>query len=182
MRLMLVVLACVLFVLEEAKTDQTDPRLDTLFAALEGASNTADARLIEQRIWNVWAEIDDPDSALLLEQGNAAMASRLYDVAMTRYDELIEREPAFAEAWNRRATLHFIRGDFRASVLDIQKTLDLEPRHFGALSGLGLIYMSLEENEAAIRSFEAALDIYPFMSGPRANIERLKGEIEGSRT
>lgn len=180
MRFLLPAVICFLILAGAGRADQDDQRLDPLFTALQEAGGPGEAREIEQRIWQVWALVDDNQSTRLMDQGNAAMAGRQYDAALGFYNDLVEREPEFAEGWNRRATLHFVTGDYRASVFDIQRTLALEPRHFGALSGLGLIYMALDENEAAIRSFEAALDIHPFMEGPKAHIERLESTLEGS--
>ncbi len=181
MRLLILALALFLAIPGPLRADQADQRLEPLFTALHDADGAGEARQIEQRIWTIWNDTEDDQSALLMSQGNAAMASRLYDVALARYNELIAREPEFAEAWNRRATLYFVTGNYEGSVLDIQRTLALEPRHFGALSGLGLIYMALDENEAAIRSFEAALEINPNMEGPRVHIERLRAEQKGDR-
>ncbi|MEO1017431.1 MAG: tetratricopeptide repeat protein [Pseudomonadota bacterium] len=181
MRLLILAAALLLMLSGPLRADQDDARLDGLFDQLHDADGPGEARQIEQRIWRVWNLVDDRQSARLLDQGNAAMAGRAYDVALGFYDQLVSRDPDFAEAWNRRATLNFMAGNYEASVIDIRRTLALEPRHFGALSGLGLIYMALDENEAAIRSFEAALDIHPHMEGPKTHIERLQGELEGSR-
>ena len=91
-------------------------------------------------------------------------------------------EPDFAEAWNKRATVHYLMGDYVASVHDIQQTLALERRHFGALSGLGMIYEAIGRPSAALRSFEAALAINPHLDATRQRIEELRRELEGSRT
>ena len=91
---------------------------------------------------------------------------------------IVEIAPDFAEGWNKRATLFYLLGQFDASMTDIDHTLELEPRHFGALSGLGLIQMILEHDEQAVDAFERALSIHPQMTGPRANIEVLKERIK----
>ena len=161
---------------------QGDPRLEPLFARLKTAADPAEAAPVEAGIWQVWSEIADPTSAGLLARGTEALARRDQMEARDAFDALIQRSPDFAEAWNKRATLHYVIGDYRASVEDIQHVLALEPRHFGALSGLGLIYAAINRPEAAMRSFEAALAINPFLTGAKAQVERLRGRIEGDPT
>jgi tetratricopeptide (TPR) repeat protein len=144
---------------------QDDPRLPDLFAALKAAPGPAEAAPLEARIWSIWAETPDPRDHL---------------GAIQALDELTAKAPDFAEAWNKRATAHYLAGNHRASVEDIRRTLALEPRHFGALSGLGLIYAVVGEPRAAVRSFEAALAIHPHLPGAKAHIRMLEGELEGA--
>lgn len=165
-----------------AAADQDDSRLDDLFAALSTAGDEAKAAAIESQIWAIWHEIDDPASARLLRQGGEAIASRVFQVAIVSYDRLIARSPDFAEAWNRRATLHYMMGNDEASVRDIEETLRLEPRHFGALSGLGLIMLRNDRPRAALRSFEAALEVHPHLPAARAHLEPLRQLVEGEPT
>jgi len=110
-----------------------------------------------------------------------AMSQARFRVALERFDRMVAQAPDFAEGWNKRATLHYLMGNYSASVRDIQRTLDLEPRHFGALSGLGLIYDALEQPAAALRSFEAAVAINPHLGSINARIEQLRRELGGSR-
>jgi tetratricopeptide (TPR) repeat protein len=159
---------------------QTDPRLDELFARLADAGDPVEAAWLEQMIWAIWSEIDDPLSRDLLERGSVAMTNRQWSEARAALDALVERSPDFAEGWNKRATLFWVLDDYGRSVQDIQRTLALEPRHFGALSGLGLIFTATGQKEAAIRTFEAALEIHPFLAGARQHIERLRDEPEGA--
>jgi tetratricopeptide (TPR) repeat protein len=159
---------------------QDDPRLEPLFARLKSATSAFEAAPVEAEIWAIWSETPDPQSAGLLARATEAMGRRDHPAALEALNELVRREPDFAEAWNKRATLYYVIGDYRASVEDIQRTLALEPRHFGALSGLGLIYLTINDPEAAVRSFEAALAIHPYMTGARANVERLKDELRGA--
>ena len=153
---------------------QDDTRLDKLFEALQTTTDAREAQITEARIWELWfrsgrADIDD-----LLSRGGEAMNRRDFDEAMERFNEVIEKDPDFAEGWNRRATLHFLMGNFAASIADIDTTLGLEPRHFGALSGLGLVNIRLENFSAAIKAFEEALDVNPHMPGARQNIRLLR--------
>lgn len=161
------------------RASQDDPRLDPLFERLAAARDAAEARLAEQAIWAIWHEIDDPVGARLLESGSVAMAQRDYTGAREAFDGLVARAPSFAEGWNRRATLLWLVDDHAGSVRDIQRTLALEPRHFGALSGLGLILMAGDDVAGAIRAFEAALAIHPFLPGARQNIQQLKAREQG---
>lgn len=161
------------------QADQVDPRLPGLFDRLKGSHDLAEARTAEAEIWDIWGETQDPQSAQLYAQGSAAMASRAWSTAMQRFDALVAREPNFAEAWNKRATLYYLIGDYPRSVADIQKTLALEPRHFGALSGLGLIFIATGDPDAALRSFEAVLAIYPLSRSARQQVETLRQQVEG---
>lgn len=159
--------------------NQDDARLDRLFEQLAAAEDPVVARILEQRIWAIWGEIDDADSQTLLERGSVAMANNNYGEALASFDELVEREPDFAEGWNKRATLYWILGDNDASVRDIERTLTLEPRHFGALSGFGLILMAEGRNAAALGSFQAALALNPFLPAARHHILLLQQELGG---
>lgn len=164
-----------------AVADQADHRLDVLFEQLR-SGGARQALAVEQKIWQIWIASDDWVAKQLMRQGIGAMAKDDLEAARQVFDRLIDRSPGFAEGWNKRATVHYLMGDYQASVLDIQRTLELEPRHFGALSGLGLIYDAIEEPSAALRSFEAALAIHPHLAGTRQRIGELRRELSGRRT
>jgi tetratricopeptide (TPR) repeat protein len=157
-----------------AIADQNDRRLDGLFERLRAIPGAADAKAIEQQIWQIWLESDDATVNRLMRQGIAAMSLRQLGLALDRFDRMVEHAPAFAEGWNKRATVYYLMGDFEASVVDIERTLGLEPRHFGALSGLGLIYDAIDRPGAALRSFEAALKLNPHLEGTRDRVEELR--------
>ncbi|NDG45446.1 MAG: hypothetical protein EBY36_12270, partial [Gammaproteobacteria bacterium] len=125
----------------QARADQNDPRLNDLFAELKTQANQERADAITGEIWSIWREIDDPASADALEKGVRAMSSRQYRTAYQYFTEVIERSPDFAEGWNKRATLLYLVDSYDESIQDIKETLRREPRHFGALSGLGLIFL-----------------------------------------
>ncbi len=162
-----------------ARADQKDPRLGPLFAALATA-DAVEAQAIEQRIWAIWSETPDPEAQTLLEVGSVAMANRDHRTARAAFDALVALAPDFAEGWNKRATLFWLLGEDVASVRDIQRTLALEPRHFGALSGLGLILRGRGEDRRALEAFEAALAIHPTLPGARRHAERLRRERGGT--
>jgi tetratricopeptide (TPR) repeat protein len=167
---------------EPALADQQDPRLDGLFERLQEARSRADAQAVEQQIWRLWLESNDAAIDRLMLQGIAAMHAQRYGAALLAFDRMVEQAPGFAEGWNKRATVHYLMGDWQASVVDIQRTLQLEPRHFGALFGLGLIYDALEQPEAALRSYEATLELNPHSESTRLRIQELQRQLQGRPT
>jgi len=154
--------------------DQTDSRLDGLFTELKDAKQSAIAEQAEREIWHIWIENDDGAVALLMRAGMEAMARQDYRSALGKFDQVVNIAPNFAEGWNKRATVRYLMGDYEASLADIDKTLALEPRHFGALSGRGLVYIELDKPELALKSFEAALEIYPLLPGANHNAVLLR--------
>lgn len=162
--------------------DQNDPRLDPLFSALRQAEDVTKARRVEAGIWRIWSQYgDDPIIDRMMRHGARLMAAEQMKRAAEVFDQVVTRAPAFAEGWNRRATLRFLTGDFDGSVADIRQVLNLEPRHFGALSGLGLIYMALERPQGALKAFERALQINPHMTSARRHAAYLRAQLKGQR-
>ena len=161
-----------------AAADQTDQRLPGLFDELLVAKDATAARELEGQIWQIWYEHDDTAIVLLMEQGRGAMARRDLRSAERSFDQVIKIAPRYAEGWNARATLYYHMGRYEDSLGDILVTLDLEPRHFGALSGRGLVYAQLEEWDLALEAFEAALEVNPQMVGPRLNAEALREGLQ----
>ena len=162
-----------------AMADQGDPRLDHYFDQLKSVSDAAEARQIEHSIWMLWGQSGSDTVDLLMARGEEAMAARAFDKALALFNAVIEYKPDFAEGWNRRATLHFLVGAYVASIKDIDRTLALEPRHFGALSGLGLVNIALDRLEAALDAFRRALAVNPQLQGTRQNIKALEKKIRG---
>lgn len=154
--------------------DQKDPRLPELFEELKGAGNAMQAGIIEIRIWDIWGEHPDPEVDNMMFLAMDELSGDQYSTALQLFTEIIERDPDFSEAWNMRATTHFLAGNYRESEADIMKTLELEPRHFGALSGLGQVYVALEQYYDARNALRRALEINPNMPGVIANIEALQ--------
>ena len=113
-------------------------------------------------------------------EGVAAMQRRDYPAALRSFDSMVDLAPEFAEGWNKRATLYYLMGAYENSLDDIVRTLELEPRHFGALSGRGLILQDLGRDEEALTAFEAALDLNPQMPGARHNADALRKSLEDS--
>jgi tetratricopeptide (TPR) repeat protein len=165
-----------------AEARQDDPRLKELFAELKTATSSVEARMIETKIWKIWAANDDPRVDVLMDRGMNAMSIDDTDTALAAFNEVIKRDDSFAEAYNKRATVEFVRHDFAASVADIERTLQLEPRHFGALAGLGQVYLAMNKKAAALRAFEAALAIDPRLENVQRTVTELKQQLEGNPT
>ena len=162
-----------------ARADQDDGRLVILFGELQRTADAAAAEKLTEQIWNIWHETEDDEARELLTRGITAMVQESYQDALLAFDGLVRLKPDFAEGWNKRATVYYLVGDYVASIRDVQQTLALEPRHFGALSGLGLIYMALGRDGEALSAFEAALAVNPHLPGPLQHVRELKERIEG---
>lgn len=170
-------IACLLLafaVARPAVADQNDPRLDSLFEILRTGPSYAHVQRAEAQIWIIWTQHDDESAQLLMSEGVRAM--NLGDMTKARglFDVLITEQPKFAEAWNKRATVNYLLSDFEASLRDIEATLALEPRHFGALAGRGLVQSALGNVSEAISSFEQTLAVHPWAPGARMNLESLR--------
>jgi len=156
------------------RADQNDKRLDTLFGRLQQTSNLGEIVVITRNIWGIWTEIDDQTAYQEMLQGIDAMAEHDFKTALVFFDDVISKYPAFAEGWNKRATVYYLMGRFDESLNDVEATLDLEPRHFGALSGKGLILMAKGDYVLAIKAFEHALETNPHMPDVLMRIRVLK--------
>ncbi len=158
--------------------DQTDKRLDALFARLQATEDGAEARLITGKIWIIWRETSNDVARTFMRAGMRDMTEEHYEQALQAFNKVVQAAPHFAEGWNARATLLYLMGDYPASVADIRRTLRLEPRHFGAWSGLGLIYIGLERYQAALEAFDKALKLNPHLTGARRNIDLIKRRLK----
>ena len=158
---------------------QNDPRLGTLFAELAKAPSPEEAAPIEQTIWKIWMLSGNGAVDADMLRGLQAMGKNDNETALDYFTRVIEASPDFAEGWNKRATVNYLLGRFDASVIDIQKTLALEPRHFGALSGLALINLSLDREREALKAFEAAMRVHPNLPGAETHIRELREKIRG---
>jgi tetratricopeptide (TPR) repeat protein len=165
-----------------AMATQKDPALDGLFERLKTVTDPSQARLLVEAIWETWTATGDPVLDRLMARGLAQMQVRNLDGAVATFTALIEKAPDFAEAWNKRATVYWMQGNYEASVADIQKTVALEPRHFGAWSGLGMIFEEREQYEAAIRAYEESIKYNPHAGGLREHIEELKRKAARQKT
>ena len=153
---------------------QNDTRLNNLFERLRVTQDLAEARGIEGTIWEIWTESENANVNLAMLIGIASMHAGQLGTALNKFNEVIQLAPDFAEGWNKRATIFYLMKKFDQSVNDIAQTLKLEPRHFGALSGLGLINQAIGQNKAAIKAFEHALDLNPHLPGLKEKVTKMK--------
>ena len=154
--------------------DQNDPALDSLFDRLATTSSAEEASDISNEIWQRWSANDDPDVSQLMEIGIRALNYSTYRKALRSFDRIIEMAPQFAEGWNKRATLYYHIREYRRSIDDIKETLRLEPRHFGAWSGLGLVSLAQENYPGALVAFKKALSINPHIPNIRRYVQKLE--------
>jgi len=154
-------------------------RLDDLFRRLAAAPGPREASEIEDLIWGVWMAHDDPEAEEALERATRAIGARELDEAEAILDTLVAAHPEYAEAWNKRATLYFLQDRHLESVADIRRTLELEPRHFGAICGFGQICLRRGDRAGALFAFLAALRIDPHLTSIRTAVGELAGETDG---
>lgn len=160
--------------------DDKTPILDGLFLSLQQVQDAGDAARITSEIWTRWSiHPSDETITARLNRGVTMMNQGDFVHAEALFTDIIEKDPLFAEAWNKRATLYYIQGKSNASRRDIAQTLLLEPRHFGALSGLGLIELSAGNYEAALRAYEQALTVNPHMGQAAEMIKTLEEKLRG---
>ena len=175
--LKLLVLVMILTFQSSVTADQNDPRLESLFEQLHLVSNQEAGNELTDQIWEIWREHPDEEVNELMRAGVMAMStgqlSQLQRAAQI-FEKIVDLDPQFAEGWNKRATVYFFLGQFEKSAEDVRQTLILEPRHFGATSGLGLIFLQLQYYQDALKAFERALEINPHLTGPKQQIRRLK--------
>lgn len=158
-----------------------EAELNALFDELRNPE-LSDWKKVEKDIWEEWSRSGSDAMDLLLTRGRKAMSERNYAKAVEHFSAIIDHSPDFAEAWNARATAFFAWDRYGMSIADIQQTLVLNPRHFGALQGLGRILEELEDYDNALRAFQAAIAIHPHRPDLKAHIERLEQKISGQDT
>lgn len=177
--LKLIVTAAFAMVMYSMPLQAQTARLDELFDDLAVAEGQEWQR-IERDIWKEWSKSGSDAMDLLLERGRDAMASGDIETAIEHLTALTDHAPDFAEGWNARATAYFQAGKFGPSIEDIRRTLALNPRHFGALSGLGRILDELGFPEDALNAFRAAQAIHPHRPNLQETIDRLETEVGGT--
>jgi tetratricopeptide (TPR) repeat protein len=165
--------------LDEQRPSSVLPkRLDGLFRDLSKFEPTRPAFEIEDEIWALWTNHPDGSIDKRMEAAIAALAARKLDEAEAILDHLVEVVPEWPEVWNKRATVHYIAGNDAASVRDIRKVLEHEPRHFGAIAGFAQICLRHRRRRAALIAYEAALGINPHLDGAREAVAQLRGEAD----
>jgi tetratricopeptide (TPR) repeat protein len=153
--------------------------LDFLFGALKAAPDEASSKHVEARIWALWMQTPSDTAALLMMRAKTAMDGQQMDVALKLLDSVVKLRPDYIEAWNRRATLYYLRNDYAHSLQDIEQVLIREPRHFGALAGLGMIMQDLGDDKRALDAFRKALAINPHLEKVPELVKTLSEKVEG---
>jgi tetratricopeptide (TPR) repeat protein len=170
----------------EAKPAKPQPqksrseRLNDLFTRLAKAADAAEANAISEQIQRIWRQSGSDTADLLLDRADKAMNDKKFELGLDILDSVIALQPDWAEAWNRRATLHYMRDDYDGSMRDIARVLKLEPRHFGAMAGMAMIYANMDNMKAAVRAGKEALKINPQMEEIKQLVGRHGPEADGN--
>ena len=168
----------VFFTTITVNANDRDVELNKLFLELK-KNNPSQSSIIEQQIWLLWStHPTDEKLTSMLDEGSRLVQDQQLNKAISIFTDAIEFDPTWAEAWNKRATVLYMIGEFEKSQNDIDKVLELEKRHFGALAGQGLVNIQLRNYEKAIESYQMAEDIYPSMKSPSLMIKRIKELIK----
>ena len=178
MRKILILFYFFIINLSSVHANPINEQLNKLFDDLKISSESS-SFLIEQKIWKLWStHPNDEKLTTLLAEGSAAVNNNQLTEAINIFTKVIELDPNWAEAWNKRATVFYLVGQFQKSQDDIDKVLNLEKRHFGALAGQGLVNIQLKNFEKAIKSYQKALEIYPLMRSPEIMIKEIEALIK----
>jgi len=158
--------------------DQTQS-LDFLFGALKAAPDDTTAKAVEERIWAVWAVSRSDTTNLLMSRARNAIEKKDLDLAVKLLDAVVKIKPDYVEAWNRRATLFYMKKEYGRALTDIAEVLKREPRHFGALSGLGLILQDLGDDKRALDAYRKAVAVYPRLQRIPELVKTLSEKVDG---
>ena len=153
--------------------------LDFLFGALKVAPDADSAKQVENRIWAMWMASGSDTANLLMSRVKAATDAKDLDLALKLLDSIVQIRPDYVEAWNRRATIYYMKKDYGHAMQDIRQVLAREPRHFGALTGLGMILHEFGEDKQALQVLRKALEIHPHLQKIPDLVKNLSEQIEG---
>lgn len=153
--------------------------LDFLFGALKAAPDPASAKHVEGRIWALWTQTSSDTTMLLMTRAKTALERKQPEVALQLLDKVVRLKPDYVEGWNRRATLYYLQNDYAKSLADIREVLKREPRHFGALAGLGMIMQEVGDEKRALDAFRKALEINPHLEKLPDMVKSLTEKVEG---
>ena len=168
--------------LESSATAKPAVTLDSLFSELKRTRDEKQAKQISERIWMRWRDSGSATTNLLVQWADKAIADRKNGLALDLLDQAIVLMPDFAEGWNRRATLHYMMGNFGKSMADIDRVLALEPRHFGAIAGMAAILANSGNDQLELRAWEQMLEIYPANQQAQKKVGELADKLAGSKT
>lgn len=162
------------------KVTQThQQKLNQLFSELKRAQNERSAGRLASRIGQEWSDSGSANIDLMMQWSKKAMDEQKFDIALDFLDQVVTMRPDFAEGWNRRATVHFMMQNYAKSMADIEQTLELEPRHFGAIAGMAQIFKARGNKQMAFDAYQRALDIYPMMRNAQNEVSTLSEELAG---
>lgn len=153
--------------------------LDFLFEALKVAPDADTAKQVESRIWAQWLASGSDTANLLMSRVKTAIDGKDLDLAIKLLDSIVEIRPDYVEAWNRRATLYYMQKNYTRAMADIRQVLVREPRHFGAISGLGMILQEFGDEKRALEAFRKAIEIHPHLKDIPDQIKSLSEKVEG---
>jgi tetratricopeptide (TPR) repeat protein len=162
-----------------AKPLEKSQDIEFLFGALKAAPDEESAKAVEQRIWAKWIVSESDTTNLLMTRVKTAIDAKDLDLAIKLLDAIVQIRPDYVEGWNRRATLHYMKKEYGESLADIRRVLALEPRHFGALTGFGLIMQEFDEDKLALEAFRKALAVHPHLQRIPDLVEKLTEKVEG---
>ncbi|MEJ8573824.1 tetratricopeptide repeat protein [Microbaculum marinum] len=163
---------------QDAESEAAEP-VEVLLDRLSQAGSEREAKALEREIVLAWNRSGSDTVDLLLSRAGAAIKQEDYGLALQYLDAIVETRPDFPEAWNMRATVYYLLDEYELSIADIQHVLTLQPRHFGALSGLGMIFRDLDQPAQALDAFRQALAVHPYFGNVRESAEKLEPEVEG---
>lgn len=164
-----------------AVSSQSASTLDSLFAELKRERDARQAKRISERIWAKWRDSGSATANLLMQWADKAVADNKNGLALDLLDQVVVLMPDYAEGWNRRATLNFSMNRHGKSMSDISRVLRLEPRHFGAISGMAAILAASGNDELELRAWEQVLEIYPANRQAQTRLGELADKLAGSR-
>jgi tetratricopeptide (TPR) repeat protein len=153
--------------------------LDKLFEALKLAPTDESAKFVENRIWALWLASGGDTAGLLMSRVKTAVDGKDFDLAVKLLTAIIDIRPDYVEAWNRRATVLYMKKEFGSALADIREVLAREPRHFGALSGLGMILQEIGDDKRALDAFRRALAVHPHLERIPDMVKKLTEKVEG---
>jgi tetratricopeptide (TPR) repeat protein len=165
--------------LPHAQRGDPERNLEFLFGALKAAPDDTTAKAVEERIWALWMLSHSDTANLLMTRVRTAIEAKDIDLAIKLLDAIVKIKPDYVEAWNRRATLYYMKKDYGRSLADIREVLKREPRHFGALSGLGLILQDVGDDKGALEVYRRALEVYPRLQRIPDIVKTLQEKVEG---
>ena len=165
--------------LPQAQRGDPTHNLNFLFGALKIAPDDVTAKAIEERIWALWTASRSDTTTILMTRVAAAVEQKDLDLAIKLLDAVVKIKPGYVEAWNRRATIYYMKKDYGHALADIREVLKREPRHFGALSGLGLILQDVGDDKQALEVYRRALAVYPRLQRIPDLVKTLQEKVEG---